>query len=35
MRAAVLFMKKKDSTIHMCIDFIELNKVIILNRYPL
>ncbi|KAI3802064.1 hypothetical protein L1987_30188 [Smallanthus sonchifolius] len=31
----VLFVKKKDGTFCMCIDYRELNKVTIKNRYPL
>ena len=33
--APVLFVKKKDRTFCMCIDYRELNKVMIKNRYPL
>ncbi|KAD5961819.1 hypothetical protein E3N88_13292 [Mikania micrantha] len=33
--APVLFVKKKDETFHMCIDYRELNKVTIKNRYLL
>ncbi|KAL4582130.1 hypothetical protein LXL04_006671 [Taraxacum kok-saghyz] len=33
--APVLFVKKKDETMRMCIDYRELNKVTIKNRYPL
>jgi hypothetical protein len=31
----VLFFKKKDGSMKMCIDYRELNKVTIKNRYPL
>ena len=33
--APVLFVKKKDGTMRMCIDYRQLNKVIIKNSYPL
>ena len=33
--APVLFVKKKDDTLCMCIDYRGLNKVTIRNRYPL
>ncbi|KAA0042118.1 pol protein [Cucumis melo var. makuwa] len=33
--APVLFVKKKDGSMHLCIDYQELNKVTIKNRYPL
>ncbi|KAI3776791.1 hypothetical protein L1987_46581 [Smallanthus sonchifolius] len=33
--APVLFFKKKDSSMRMCIDYCELNKVTTKNRYPL
>ncbi|XP_070018019.1 uncharacterized protein [Nicotiana sylvestris] len=31
----VLFVKKKDGTMRMCIDYRRLNKVIVKNKYPL
>jgi hypothetical protein len=31
----VLFMKKKDGSMRMCIDYRELNMVTIKNKYPL
>jgi hypothetical protein len=31
----VLFIRKKDGSMRMCIDYYELNKVTIKNRYPL
>ena len=33
--ASVLFVKKKDGTFRLCIDYRQLNKVIVKNKYPL
>nr|GEV40739.1 putative reverse transcriptase domain-containing protein [Tanacetum cinerariifolium] len=33
--ALVLFVMKKDGSFHMCIDYRELNKLTVMNRYPL
>ncbi|GKA57435.1 putative reverse transcriptase domain-containing protein [Tanacetum coccineum] len=33
--APILFVKKKDESFRMCIDYRELNKLIVKNRYPL
>ena len=31
----ILFVKKKDGTLRMCIDYRQINKVIVKNKYPL
>ena len=33
--APILFVKKKDDTLRMCIDYRQINKVIVKNKYPL
>ena len=33
--ALVLFVKKKDGTLQMCIDYRQINKVTLKNKYPL
>ena len=33
--ASVLVVKKKNGSLHMCIDYQQLNKVTIKNKYPL
>jgi hypothetical protein len=33
--APVLFFKKKNGTFRLCIDYRQLNKVIVKNKYPL
>jgi hypothetical protein len=34
-RAPFLFVKKKDGMLRLCIDFRQLNKVTVKNKYPL
>ncbi|KAK8521601.1 hypothetical protein V6N12_031495 [Hibiscus sabdariffa] len=34
-RAPVLFMKKKDGSLRLCIDYRKLNKLTVKNKYPL
>ena len=33
--APVLFVKKKDGTMRLCIDYQQFNKITIKNKYPL
>jgi hypothetical protein len=33
--APVLFVKKKDKSLRLCVDYRALNEVIIKNKYPL
>ena len=33
--ASVLFVKKKDGSLHLCIDYRKLNQVTVKNKYPL
>ena len=35
MGPSVLFTKKKDKTLRLCIDYRQLNKITVKNRYPL
>jgi hypothetical protein len=32
--APILFVKKKDGTLRLCIDFKQVNKIIVKNKYP-
>jgi hypothetical protein len=32
--APILFVKKKDGTLRLCMDFKKLNKVVVNNKYP-
>lgn len=32
--AAISFMKKKDGSMHMCIDYLQFNIVMVKNMYP-
>lgn len=34
-RAPVLFVKKKDNSLSLCVDYLQLNKVTIKNRFLL
>jgi hypothetical protein len=34
-KAPILFVKKKDGSLHMCVDYCRSNKIIKKNRYPL
>ena len=31
----MIFVKKKDETLRLCIDYRQLNKLIVKNKYPL
>ena len=33
--APVLFIKKKDGTLRLCVDYRKLNEMIVKNKYPL
>ena len=33
--APILFVKKEDGSLRMCVDYRGLNKIIVKNRYPL
>ena len=33
--APVLFVKKKDGSLRLCIDYRQLNRIIVKNKYPL
>jgi hypothetical protein len=34
-RAPVMFLKKNDGTLRLCIDYIHINKVTVKKKYPL